>query len=114
MKPAEKLTTTISDPLTWAEICERFPNQEVCLVEVDYCHVEIDAAHPNGLEIRTARVVGHGKRLEEAMDQAERWREHYEEILWDSTRRDRFQHARPRLIFYDYDETRDSIRGPRR
>jgi hypothetical protein len=43
----------MSEPMTWDQICERFPNQHVCLVEVDRDDV-FDCT------FRTARVVGNG------------------------------------------------------
>jgi hypothetical protein len=44
----------ISEPLTWQQICERYPDEWVCLVE-------IDRPEDNNFAFRTARVVGHGK-----------------------------------------------------
>lgn len=44
----------ISEPLTWKQICERYPEEWVCLVE-------IDRPEDNNFAFRTARVVGHGK-----------------------------------------------------
>lgn len=41
------------EPLTWVEICRRYPDQYVCLVDV----VRRPLRSP---EIITARVVGHG------------------------------------------------------
>jgi hypothetical protein len=73
MDAAEQLAPSISEPLTWAEICTRYPDQRVCLVEMD----RVD---PNGFEFRTARVIGHGKTGREAFDQARPWRERYIEI----------------------------------
>ena len=63
----------ISEPLTWAEIRARCPDEWVCLVEVDYIHT-------NGPEIRTARVIGHGKSLGTSVEQAFLWRDHYDLI----------------------------------
>jgi hypothetical protein len=34
------------------------------------CLAEIDRVHPGGLELRVARVVGHGKTRRAAIDQA--------------------------------------------
>jgi hypothetical protein len=73
MDAAEVLPPSISEPLTWAEICERYPDQRVCLVEMD-------RIHPHGFAFRTARVVGHGQTRCEAFDQARDWQAHYEEI----------------------------------
>jgi hypothetical protein len=94
----------ISEPLTWAEICARHPDEWVCLVEVDFIH-------PNGLEFRTARVVGHGKTRGEPFAQASPWWAHYDEIGHLYTGRITERPPRPSLIIDD--EIRDLIR-PRR
>ena len=77
MSTAEKITTTITpaitETLTWAEICRRYPDEYVCIVE-------IDDTHPFGSELRTSRVVGHGKTRREAVDQAKPWWDHYKVI----------------------------------
>jgi hypothetical protein len=73
MNAVEGLAPSISEPMTWAEICERYPDQRVCLVEMD-------RIHPHGFEFRTARVVGHGNTPREAFDQARPWRSHYQQI----------------------------------
>jgi hypothetical protein len=65
MNAVEVLAPSISEPMTWAEICERYPDQRVCLVEMD-------RVHPHDFAFRTARVVGHGKTRSEAFDQARR------------------------------------------
>jgi hypothetical protein len=64
---------TLSEPLTWEQICKRYPDEWVCLVE-------IDRPEPNNFEFRTARVVGHGKTRAEPLIQARPWREHYKTI----------------------------------
>lgn len=53
MDAAERLAPDETGPLPWAEICARYPDQFVCLVEI---------VHPplRSPEIVTARVVGHG------------------------------------------------------
>jgi hypothetical protein len=73
MDAAEKLAQTISEPLTWAEICSRYPDQWVCLVE-------IDRSDPNNFDFRSARVVGHGKSRREPLEQARAWRDRYRSI----------------------------------
>lgn len=55
----------LSEPMTWKQICERYPDQWVVLVEID----RPDGDHSTGF--RTARVAGAGKTRREAMDQ---WR----------------------------------------
>jgi hypothetical protein len=53
---------TVSEPTTWGEICERFPNQWIALVALEW-------ADDRDLPFRTALVAGHGSRRE-ALDQA--------------------------------------------
>jgi len=53
MGAAEQLVPTATKPLSWAEICARYPDQFVCLVEI----VRVELRSP---EIKTARLVGHG------------------------------------------------------
>jgi hypothetical protein len=48
MSAAAVLAPEISEPLTWAEICTRYPDEWVCIVEMDHLH-------PNGFGFRTAR-----------------------------------------------------------
>jgi len=53
MKAAKQLLPVETEPLAWPEICARYPDQYVCLVDIK--HVELRSP-----EIRTARVVGYG------------------------------------------------------
>lgn len=53
----------LSEPLTWQEICARYPNEWVVLVEVDW----IDE---DDKDFRLARVAGHGKTRREPLVQA--------------------------------------------
>jgi hypothetical protein len=53
----------ISEPLTWEQICERYPNQWVCLVEME-------GITDTEFEFHTARVVGYGKTRREPLDQS--------------------------------------------
>ncbi len=53
MNAAESGLQGEPEPLTWSQICARYPNQFVCLVD----RVSVERGSP---EIRTARVVGHG------------------------------------------------------
>ena len=54
----------LSEPLTWDQICERYPDQWVVLVEID----RGDTNHIR--RFRSARVAGSGKTRREAFDQA--------------------------------------------
>jgi hypothetical protein len=73
MSAAEVLAPDISEPLTWAEICARHPDEWVCLAE-------IVTTRPNDLEFRTARVIGRGKTQAESLDQAMTSFPQYDEI----------------------------------
>lgn len=73
MHTAASIAPQISEPLTWAAICERHPDQWVCLVE-------IDRIEDQNFEFRTARVIGHGKTRREPLDQARPFRSHYPSI----------------------------------
>ena len=101
MDAAENLAADRFKPITWAEICERYPDQHVCLVDVD-------RIHPRGLEFRTARVIGHGNTFREAADHARQWRDRFLEIAFRFTGRSKSPLVRPTLILDD--ETRDAIR----
>jgi len=61
MDAAEETLPLATDPLPWAEICARYPDQYVCLVDV---------VHPplRSPEIISARVVGHGATDDEAFE----------------------------------------------
>jgi hypothetical protein len=52
----------VSEPMTWSEICERFPDQWIALVALDWAD---DRDRP----FHTALVAGHGSRRE-ALQQA--------------------------------------------
>jgi hypothetical protein len=62
----------ISEPLTWEEICRRYPDQWVVLVEMDWIE-DVD-------ELRTARVAGHGPRRKDPLVQARPLRERHREM----------------------------------
>lgn len=48
---------TVSEPMTWSEICERFPDQWIALVALDWAD---DQDEP----FRTALIAGWGSRRE--------------------------------------------------
>ncbi len=73
MATGEKLEPEISDTLTWAEICQGYPDEWVCLVETQY-------ARPNDIAIVSARVIGHGKTKREPVEQAKLWWDRYSTI----------------------------------
>ena len=49
-RDAEPKYDLISAPVTWAEICARYPGEWVCLVEMD-------RVHPFGFEERAVHVA---------------------------------------------------------
>lgn len=101
MSAAEAIAAEISGSLTWAEICTRYPDEWVCLVEMDFIH-------PNGPELRAARVIGHGKTRRAPVEQAKVWWGRYERIGHFYTGRVTVRPPRPSFILDD--ETRDAIR----
>lgn len=73
MSAAEEIAPTIQDPLTWAEICKRFPDAWVVLVDVE-CVNDTD------FEFGRARVLGHYKSRKEASPFIKAAFEHHDEI----------------------------------
>lgn len=67
MNAAEPIAPTITEPLTWEQIGARYPDQWVGLVEI--CRI-----HPNGVDIRSARVISHGQTRQQSLIQARPWR----------------------------------------
>ncbi len=64
MNIAGMIAPPITMPVGWAEICDRYPNEWVCLVEVE---------HQTDGPIRSARVVGHHQSLRAALQQVDSW-----------------------------------------
>lgn len=73
MRLAEHSAPQITEPLTWAQICEQYPEQWVCVVDIVWHEVP-------SLHFRHARVVGVGKTRREALIQADPWWERYPSI----------------------------------
>jgi hypothetical protein len=65
--------SAVSEPLTWAQICERYPDQWVALIEIEW-------ADDHNLKFRTARVAGNGKTRREPLVQARPLRVLYPQI----------------------------------
>lgn len=61
MDAAERLAAEKNEPLRWPEICRRYPDQYVCLVD-------IARAELRSPEIVSARVVGRGATQEAAFE----------------------------------------------
>lgn len=66
MTAAIKMTPLVSPLLSWAEICERYPDQHVVLIDDE-------RSSTNDMEICFARVIGSGATHREAFTQAESW-----------------------------------------
>jgi len=64
----------LSEPMSWREICTRYPNEWVVLVDVDWVGEEDDG------DFRSARVAGHGKTRREPLVQARPLWSRYGEI----------------------------------
>jgi hypothetical protein len=61
MDAAHRIEPSETGPLSWADICARYPDQYVCLVDV----VRPERLHPT---ILNARVVGHGSTHDAAFE----------------------------------------------
>lgn len=105
MDAVRELAPEISEPMTWAEICAQYPEQRVCLVEIDH-------VRPHSFGFRTARVIGYGETPDEAFERARPWRAHYEQIGHYFTGRvtSPLPHV-PRLVMTD--EIRELLRHRR-
>jgi hypothetical protein len=73
MHEVQTADPVVSEPLTWEEIRERYPDQWVALIEIDWV-VE------HNFQFRTARVAGSGKTRREPLVQARPLRSRYSEI----------------------------------
>ena len=107
MDAAEKLAPQVSEPLTWAEMRTRNPDEWVCVESRSIASI------PAVLSFRTAlRIVSHGKTRREAFEEARPCWEHYKEIgHYFTGRLSSRPPLRPALILDD--ETRDALRYPR-
>jgi hypothetical protein len=63
----------ISEPMSWEEICARYPDEWVCLVETDWVCF-------NDFHFRTARVLCHSKKRDEPLEEAKSWWWRYRQI----------------------------------
>jgi hypothetical protein len=73
MNAAEQLAPAIGDAMTWPQICQRYPDRWVCVVEIQW-------DEPRRFHLRNARVVGHGATRREPLVQGSAWRHRYAEI----------------------------------
>lgn len=61
MNATAQIAPDLTEPLSWREICARYPDQYVCLVDI------VDE-EPGSLVIATARVVGYGSTHDAAFE----------------------------------------------
>jgi hypothetical protein len=75
LAPTEPPTTSAvaTEPLTWSEICARYPDQWVCLVDIGW-------RNDTDFDFATARVAGNGKTRNEPLVQARSVQAHYGEV----------------------------------
>jgi hypothetical protein len=73
MNVAAPTQPVISEPLTWEQICARYPDEWVSLVEFAWVDETVG-------EYTTARVAGHHKTRKEAYELTRALRERYDEI----------------------------------
>ena len=63
MSDVEGRTADISERMTWSEICLRYPEEWVVLVEIDW-------VNDTDFDFRSARVAGHGTTRKAPLEQA--------------------------------------------
>ena len=60
MDVAKRLTSPMSERMSWVEICQSYSNEWVCLLDIEH---EADGS------IRSARLVGHDPSIRQALAQ---------------------------------------------
>jgi hypothetical protein len=73
MNAVEHLAPVIPDALSWPQICGQYPDQWVCVVDIQW-------DEPRSFHFRSARVIGHGTTRRAPLVQARPWRARYAEI----------------------------------
>lgn len=101
MTAAAQIAPDETDLLPWVEICARFPDQFVCLVD-------IVGVEPGSPVIATARVVGHGSTSDAAFEPIRELPEQFPLCTVRFTGISRTPLIRPWLILDD-DEVIDSF-----
>lgn len=77
MTDVELSVANVSEALTWAQICERYPDEWVVLVEVDWVEKDEDNLT---FEFHSARVASHGSTRRGPLVQAWPLRARYPEM----------------------------------
>ncbi len=104
MDAAERLAPDETETLQWAEICARYPDQYVCLVDME-------TAAPRSPVITSARVVGNGPTRRAAFDPIRSLGGTHPLLSVRFTGISTRPLLRPMIILDD--ETRDAIRSRR-
>jgi hypothetical protein len=96
MDAAEQLVPVETEPLTWAEICARYPDRYVCLVDI---------VHPRrgDPDIVSARVVGYGTTDDAAFEPIRDLETQYPRFAVRFTGKCTIPLIRPSFVFDDED-----------
>lgn len=96
MDAAEQLMPDETEPLSWAEICARYPDQYVCLIDI----VHLRRGDP---DIVTARVVGHGTTHDTAFEPIRDLPSQYPRFAIQFTGESTLPLVRPSFVFDEED-----------
>ncbi len=96
MDAAERLAADENVPLRWAEICRRYPDQYVCLIDI----VRAEVRSP---EIISARVVGHGATDDDAFEPIRNLAAQYPRFAIRFTGESAIPLSRPSFVFDEED-----------
>ena len=72
-------TASVHERLTWEEICQRYPDEWVVVVEIERVD-ESDETDDVAIEFCTAVVIAHHKTRKEASPSVKAAFQHYEEV----------------------------------
>lgn len=96
MDAANRLAPDEIEPLTWAEICARYPDQYVCLIDIVH-------ARRGDPDIVSARVVGNGATDDAAFEPIRDRETQYPRFAVRFTGESTLPLIRPSFVFDDED-----------
>ncbi len=96
MDAASRLAPDEIEPLTWAEICRRYPDQYVCLIDIVH-------ARRGDPDIVSARVVGNGATDDAAFEPIRDLEKDYPRFAVRFTGESTIPLIRPSFVFDDED-----------